>query len=483
MTSVGNVPFETTIGLEVHVQLQLRSKLFAPSPYDSGGTPNTRVSVVELGLPGVLPVLNREAVRLAIRAGIALEGEINTRFHFDRKNYFYPDLPKGYQISQFDEPFCRGGRVPLGHGESGEQRFGQLERIHMEEDAGKTTHTAGGSLVDLNRAGVGLIEIVGKPDLRTPSEAYAFLTELKQIMQYAGVSECDMEKGLLRCDANISVRPVGATELGTKVEIKNLNSFKMVQRALEYEERRQRAVLANGGIVLQETRLWNEEKGESATMRTKEAADDYRYFPEPDLPPLTIERSFIAEIENDMPELPALRRARFATHYRLPDYDTGVLMDDRRVADYFEATAIGCGNAKLASNWVMTEVLRVMNERDIAITVFPIGPDRLAQLIGAQSDGRISRNAAKRVFEHLANHDVEVDAAIAELGLEQISNRKELAAIVQEVLAANPDPVADYRAGREKAMHALQGMVMKKTSGKANPQLTRELLIELLSTD
>jgi aspartyl-tRNA(Asn)/glutamyl-tRNA(Gln) amidotransferase subunit B len=257
----------------------------------------------------------------------------------------------------------------------------------------------------------------------------------------------------------------------------------MVQRALEYEERRQGAVLANGGIVLQETRLWNEEKGESATMRTKEAADDYRYFPDPDLPPLTIERSFIAEIENDMPELPALRRARFATHYRLPDYDTGVLMDDRRVADYFEATAIGCGNAKLASNWVMTEVLRVMNERDIAITVFPIGPDRLAQLIDAQSDGRISRNAAKRVFEHLANHDVEVDAAIAELGLEQISNRKELAALVQEVLAANPDPVADYRAGREKAMHALQGMVMKKTSGKANPQLTRELLIELLSTD
>ncbi|MEE2885867.1 MAG: Asp-tRNA(Asn)/Glu-tRNA(Gln) amidotransferase subunit GatB [Planctomycetota bacterium] len=469
--------FEITIGLEVHVQLEVRSKLFAPSPYASGGEPNTRVSVVELGLPGVLPVVNERALELAVRAGIALEGQINQRIHFDRKNYFYPDLPKGYQISQYDEPFCTGGRVPLGDG-----RYGQLERIHLEEDAGKTTHTSGGSLVDLNRAGAALIEIVGQPDLHTPADAYAFLTQLKQILQYAGISECDMEKGLLRCDANISVQRTGEAELGTKVEIKNLNSFKMVQRALEYEARRQTATLANGGAIQQETRLWNEEKGESATMRSKESADDYRYFPDPDLPPISIQPAWVEELRAAMPELPAARRERFLHDYSLPEYDTDVLLQDRNVADYFETCAEACQDPKLASNWVMTEVLRALKERDQEITQFQIPATRLAEMIGAQINGRISRNAAKQVFEHLLEHDQDVTSTIEVLGLAQISDPVELERIVQGIIDANPQPVADFQAGKQKALHALQGLTMKATKGQANPPMVQEILRRLLDS-
>jgi aspartyl-tRNA(Asn)/glutamyl-tRNA(Gln) amidotransferase subunit B len=468
--------FEVTIGLEVHVQLELRSKLFAPSPYATGGEPNTRVSVVELGLPGVLPVLNESALELAVRAGIALEGQINERIHFDRKNYFYPDLPKGYQISQYDEPFCVGGRVPLGDG-----RYGQLERIHLEEDAGKTTHTGGGSLVDLNRAGAALIEIVGRPDLHTPADAHAFLTQLKQILQYAGISECDMDKGLLRCDANISLRHEGEPELGTKVEIKNLNSFKMVQRALEYESRRQTATLANGGTIQQETRLWNEEKGESSTMRTKESADDYRYFPDPDLPPIHIDPDWVDTIRDTMPELPAARRLRFLSDYKLPKYDTEVLLQDRHIANYFEICAQQSQHPKLASNWVMTEVLRIRNELGTDITEFPIAASRLAEIIRAQQSGSISRPAAKQIFEHLLKHDQEVDAAIETLGLAQISDPSKLEGIVQAIIDANPQPVADFRAGKNKALHALQGLTMKATKGKANPPMVQEILQRLLA--
>ena len=467
--------FEVTIGLEVHVQLEVKTKLFAPSRYGSGGEPNSRVSVVELGLPGVLPVLNARALELAVRAGIALEGQINPRTRFDRKNYFYPDLPKGYQISQFDQPFCTGGRVPLGDG-----RYGQLERIHLEEDAGKTTHTGGGSLIDLNRAGAALIEIVGRPDLHSPQDAYALLTNLKQILQYSGVSECDMEKGLLRCDANISVRRCGQAELGTKVEIKNLNSFKMVQRALEYEARRQIATLANGGVIQQETRLWNEEKGESAAMRTKESADDYRYFPDPDLPPVHIPSDWVDELRAEMPELPAARRQRFITEYSLPEYDADVLLQDRHVATYFEGCAQACGDAKLASNWVMTEVLRTLKETRIDISQFPISAARLGALIRSQLAGEISRNAARQVFEHLLSHDMDAEAAVASLGLAQISDRGELTDIIQAVLDANPQPVADFKAGKQKALHALQGLTMKATGGRANPTLVQEILRRVL---
>ncbi|MEE9126491.1 MAG: Asp-tRNA(Asn)/Glu-tRNA(Gln) amidotransferase subunit GatB [Planctomycetota bacterium] len=466
--------YETVIGLEVHVQLGLKTKLFSPTEYAFGGQPNTRVSVIDLGLPGVLPRLNDAALRVAIRAALALGGEINLHSRFDRKNYFYPDLPKGYQISQFEQPYCSGGQVPLGDG-----RYGQLERIHLEEDAGKNIHAEGGSLVDLNRAGVALIEIVGRPDLHSPTDAHAFLDNLKQIMQYADVSECNMEKGSLRCDANISLRPVGSTDLGTKVEIKNLNSFKMVQRALQYEERRQAAVLGSGGTIQQETRLCDE-KGETQTMRTKESAHDYRYFPEPDLPPVQIPPELVDDVRGSMPELPAARQARFQRDYALPAYDIDVLLAHRAVADYFEAVAGAVGDAKAASNWMMTEVMRVMNETQAKIQDFPIGATRLAGLIQAQQQGTVNRNAAKKVFQHMLEHQEDARAAIRKLGLEQISDAKELSAIVQQVLDQNPQPVKDYLGGKQKALHALKGLVMRETRGRSNPRTVEELLLRLI---
>ncbi|MHC4814568.1 MAG: Asp-tRNA(Asn)/Glu-tRNA(Gln) amidotransferase subunit GatB [Planctomycetota bacterium] len=467
--------YETVIGLEVHVQLGLRTKLFSATEYAFGGKPNTRVSVIDLGLPGVLPRLNKAALRVAIRAALALEGEIQRNTRFDRKNYFYPDLPKGYQISQYEHPYCTGGRVPLTDG-----RYSQLERIHLEEDAGKNIHAEGGSLVDLNRAGSALVEIVGKPDLGSPTDAHTFLQNLKQILQYAGVSECDMEKGSLRCDANISVRPKDSTELGTKVEIKNLNSFKMVQRALEYEARRQAAVLGNGGTIEQETRHWNDERGETATMRTKESAQDYRYFPEPDLPPVEVPQALVDAVRAEMPELPAARKQRFAQDYALPEYDVDVLLADREVADYFELVAKATGDAKAASNWMMTEVMRVMNETQVAIADFPIDAPRLAGLIAAQQQGTVNRNAARRVFQHMLEHADDAATAIRKLGLQQISDAAELSAIVQQVIDQNPQPVADYRGGKEKALHALKGLVMRETRGRSNPQTVEELLLKLI---
>ncbi len=467
--------FETVIGLEVHVQLNLRSKLFSPSPVGFGGEPNSRVSVVELGLPGVLPVVNEKAIEVAVRAAIALDAEVQHETKFDRKNYFYADLPKGFQTSQFDKPFCRGGRVPLGDG-----RYGALNRIHLEEDAGKNMHADAGSTVDLNRAGVTLCEIVGEPDLHTPEDAAAFLENLKQILQYSGVSDCDMEKGSLRCDANVSLRPQGSTELGDKVEIKNLNSFKMVQRALEYEERRQAATLSAGGKIVQETRLWNDEKGETASMRSKEDAHDYRYFPEPDLPPLFIEQSFVDEIRRTLPELPDARRARYASDFGLPEYDIGVLTADHALGEYFEAVTAQGGNAKEAANWVMTEVQRALNETHTKIADFSIAPDRLGELIAAQGLGKVSRQAAKKVFNHMLETGDDAATAIRELGLEQISDTGALEAIVQQVVDANPKPVEDYRAGKQKALHALKGLCMRETKGKANPAVVEELLLKLL---
>jgi len=467
--------YETVIGLEVHVQLGLHTKLFSPAEYAFGGEPNTRVSVIDLGLPGVLPRLNEAAVRVGIRAALALEGRVHRHTRFDRKNYFYPDLPKGYQISQYEEPYCTGGRVPIGEG-----RFSALERIHLEEDAGKNIHTEGGSLVDLNRAGSALIEIVGKPDLRSPVDAHQFLVNLKQILQYARVSDCDMEKGSLRCDANISVRPKGSTELGTKVEIKNLNSFKMVQRALEYEVRRQTAVLAHGGTVEQETRLWNDEKGETATMRTKESAQDYRYFPEPDLPPVEIPAELVEQVRAEMPELPAARQERFEKEYSLPDYDVGVLLADRDVADYFEALARAVGDAKSASNWMMTEVMQVLNETGAGMPGFPIPAERLAGLITAQQQGAVNRSAARKVFQYMLEHEDDAQAAIRALGLEQISDATELESIVQRVIDENQKAVEDYRGGKAKALHALKGLVMRETRGRSNPRTVEDLLLALI---
>lgn len=463
--------YEPVIGLEVHCQLAVKSKLFSSASNDFGGEPNTRVSAVDIGMPGVLPVLNEQAVRLAVRAALALEGEVQNHTKFDRKNYFYPDLPKGYQISQYDRPFCVGGRIPIDG-----SRFGQLERIHLEEDAGKSMHTDEGSLVDLNRVGSALIEIVGRPDLHSPQDAHDCLENLKQILQYAGVSDCDMENGTLRCDANISLRPYGQTELGTKVEIKNLNSFKMVHRALDYEIRRQAAALAAGGHIQQETRLWNEERGETATMRSKESAPDYRYFPDPDLPAFTISPETIAEIQAELPESPAARRRRLAASHALPDHDLDVLLADRLVADYFEQVAEASGDAKAASNWTMTEVLHALHDRDVSADACPVSPAQLAGLIEALAADRINHPAAKRVFAQMLDHGGTADEAIEELGVQQITDRSQLEPIVHRLVDAHPKAVADFRAGKEKALHALKGLVMRETKGKASPALVDELL-------
>ncbi len=463
--------FEPTIGLEVHVQLDVRTKLFSTAPAAAGGEPNTRVSPVDLGLPGALPVLNAQAVRVALRAALALDGQVQGHTLFARKNYFYPDLPKGYQISQYDAPFCLGGSVPLGGG-----RACRLQRIHLEEDAGKSMHGGQSSLVDLNRAGVALIEIVGAPELHSPADAHAFLVHLKQILMFAGVSDCDMEKGSLRCDANVSLRPKGSDQLGTKVEIKNLNSFKAVERALAYEVRRQTAILAAGGALAQETRLWNEERGETAPMRSKESAPDYRYFPEPDLPPLEIGAALLDEVRAALPELPAARRARWRRDYALPEHDLDVLLAEPQIAEYFEAVARASGEPKAASNWVMGEVLRAVRERGVRIADLPAAPERLAELLLALRQGRVHHQAARKVFAHMLEHGASAAAAIAALGLAQAGDRDALEPIVRGIVAANAKAVADYRAGKDKAFHALKGLVMRAAGGKADPKVVDELL-------
>jgi len=463
--------FVTVIGLEVHVQLRTATKLFSPAPVAALGEPNTRVHAIDLGLPGVLPLPNAQAVLLAVRAALALGGEVQRSSRFARKNYFYPDLPKGYQISQYEQPFCRGGTVPLGDG-----RSCRLERIHLEEDAGKLIHTTAGSLVDLNRAGVPLVEIVGMPDLRRPEDAHAFLVNLKSILQFTGVSDCDMELGSLRCDANVSLMRAEATQFGTKVEIKNLNSFKMVQRALEYEQRRQSAVLAAGGTIAAESRLWNDEQGETRPMRSKEQAPDYRYFPDPDLPPLLLDDAFIAAQRAALGELPAARRARYRVSFGLPDYDIDLLTADRALGDYFEAVVAAAGEPKTASNWVMTDVLQALRERQLEIAAFPVPPQRLGELLAILDHGAITVASARTAFARMLERGEDAAAAIAALGLEKIVDPQVLAPLVAAAIAANPAAVADVKAGKQRALDALKGHVMRATVGKADPATVDALL-------
>jgi aspartyl-tRNA(Asn)/glutamyl-tRNA(Gln) amidotransferase subunit B len=459
-----------TIGLEVHVQLRTQTKLFSPAPNASLDAPNTRVHVVDLGLPGVLPVLNERAVALAVRAALAFGGEVQRHSRFARKHYFYPDLPKGYQISQYEQPFCQGGAVPLGDG-----RSCRLTRIHLEEDAGKLTHTDAGTMIDLNRAGVPLIEIVGEPELRTATDAHAFLQNLREIVRFAGVSDGDMELGSLRCDANISLAEPGA-RLGTKVEIKNLNSLKMVQRALEYEERRQTAVLASGGRIVQETRLWNDEHGETRPMRSKEVADDYRYFADPDLPPLVIEPELVARERAAMGELPHARRARYRTELGLPEYDVAVLTQDRAIGDYFEALALACGAPKAASNWVMTDVLQALHERGLEITTFPVTPIALGELLRALDRGELTTISAKQAFVRMLERGESAQTAIETLGLRKITEEGLLAPLVAAALAALPQAVAAVQRGELRALDALKGHVMRATRGRADPNCVDRLL-------
>jgi aspartyl-tRNA(Asn)/glutamyl-tRNA(Gln) amidotransferase subunit B len=465
------IDYTTVIGLEVHVQLATASKLFSPAPVASLGDPNTRVQLVDLGLPGVLPRPNAAAMALAVRAALALDGAVQEVSRFARKNYFYPDLPKGYQISQFEEPFCLGGAVPLGEG-----RSCRLHRIHLEEDAGKLTHTDIGTLVDLNRAGVALVEIVSEPDLRDPADAHAFLVHLREILRFAGVSDCDMELGSMRCDANVSLMPAGSQQYGTKVEIKNLNSMKMVQRALEYEQRRQTAVLAAGGKIAAETRGWNDTKGETRSQRSKENAPDYRYFPDPDLPPLVLSAEFVAEVRAQLPELPDQRRARYRSAFGLPDYDIGVLTQDRALGDWFEAVVAAGIEAKTASNWVMTGVLQTMRERTTPLESLRVTPLRLASLLRLVDAGTLTHGAAQRVFTWMLEHDGEPTQGVQELGLARLTDPAQLQPLVLLAIAALPAAVADVRAGIERPFDALKGHVMRATRGRADPGVVDALL-------
>ncbi len=468
--------FTTVIGLEVHVQLATRSKLFSPAPSSTLGEPNSRVHPVDIGLPGVLPRPNATAIALAVRASLALGGEVQRTSRFARKNYFYPDLPKGYQISQFDEPLCRGGSVPIDSG-----RSCRLHRIHVEEDAGKLVHGDIGTMVDLNRAGMPLVEIVGEPDLRTPSEAHTFLTNLREILRGCGVSECDMELGSMRCDANISLMPTGATEFGTKVELKNLNSPKMVQRALEYEERRQAAILSAGGRIAAETRGWNDEAGESRPQRSKEQAPDYRYFPDPDLPPLVIDDATIARERAAIGELPDARRGRFREQYDLPEYDVALLTQERDVGDWFEALVAERIAPKTASNWVMSDVLPARNARGWSMAAFPIAPRGLAELLRMLEAGTLTQVAARKVFVHMVETGSSAADATRALGLARIADADSVQPLVDAAIAALPEAAAAVRAGKDRAIDALKGHVMRATKGRADPGLVDTLLRQSLS--
>jgi len=467
--------YETVIGLEVHVQLKTATKIFCSCPSESGGEPNTRVCPVCLGLPGTLPVLNRRSVELALRAGQALDCSVSGFSKFDRKNYFYPDLPKAYQISQYDRPLNGGGRLEI-LTEEGTRRIG-ITRAHLEEDAGKLVHfPAGWSGVDYNRTGVPLLEIVSEPDLRSPREAHHYLTGLRAVLRYIEVSDCDMEKGSFRCDANISLRPEGTSEMGVKVEIKNLNSFKAVERALEYEENRQRGLLEKGEAVIRETRLFDADLQRTVSMRSKEEAHDYRYFPDPDLVPVVLEEGRIGEIRKDLPELPLARRDRFQKHYGLPAYDAGVLTAERSLADYFETAAESSTDYKSLSNWVMGELLARLNEAGLPIESSPVPAGRLARLLALIEGGKISGTIAKRVFAEMFAGGGEPEEIVEREGLAQISDRGELEAVLERVIAENPGPVADFRGGKKAALGFLVGQVMKATRGQANPKLVNHLL-------
>ncbi|OUB88097.1 Asp-tRNA(Asn)/Glu-tRNA(Gln) amidotransferase subunit GatB [Bacillus wiedmannii] len=467
---------ETIIGLEVHVELKTNSKIFSASPTEFGAEPNTQTSVIDLGYPGVLPTLNKEAVNFAMKAAMALNCEIATETKFDRKNYFYPDNPKAYQISQFDKPIGENGWIEI-EVDGKKKRIG-ITRLHLEEDAGKSTHTADGSLVDYNRQGMPLIEIVSEPDMRTPEEAYAYLEKLKSIIQYTGVSDCKMEEGSLRCDANISLRPVGQEKFGTKAELKNLNSFTYVQKGLEHEQVRQEKELLSGGIIQQETRRYDEATKKTILMRVKEGSDDYRYFPEPDLVELYIDDEWKEEIRASIPELPDARKARYVAEIGLPAYDAHVLTLTKEMSDFFEATVADGADAKLTSNWLMGEVLAYLNKqqkelKDVALT--PAGLSKMVQLI---EKGTISSKIAKKVFNELIEKGGEPEEIVKAKGLVQISDEGTLRKVVTEILDNNEQSIEDFKNGKDRAIGFLVGQIMKATKGQANPPLVNKILLE-----
>ena len=472
-----------TIGLEVHAQLSTETKLFCGCRVGFGAAPNSNTCPVCTGQPGALPALNESALLLAVRAGIAFGAVIAKETHFDRKHYFYCDLPKNYQTSQYDHPFCRGGGVELSSGS-----FIRLNRIHMEEDAGKTMHTKEGSLVDLNRTGVPLIESVTEADLCSPEDAYEYLTRFREVLQFAGVSSADMEKGELRCDVNISVRPEGEEGLRTKVEVKNLNSFRHVQSSLLYEIQRQiNAYEGEGaGAIQQETRLYDPDLEETRMMRIKEGESDYRYFPCPDLPVLTISEELVQEQRLLLPELPNDRRARYTLELGLSEYDAGVLTGSRSTADYFEEAATACGDPKAASNWISNELLRALGDDEIAarsLAELNLPPSGLAEIIKRSAAGELHSKAAKEVLRECLKDDVSVEAAIKKLGFDEAVDTKQLESWCRDALSANPEVAEEVRAGKDKALGACIGPVMKAAGGKADPKQIREILKALIETE
>ena len=473
--------WETVIGLEVHVQLSTESKLFSSAPTQFGAEPNTQANIYDLALPGVLPVLNRDALKHAVKFGLAINASINNTSIFDRKNYFYPDLPKGYQISQLDFPTVGKGSLTITL-EDGEEKIIGVTRAHMEEDAGKSLHEDfhGMSGIDLNRAGTPLLEIVSEPDLRSAREAVTYLKKLHSIIRYLDISDAIMAQGSMRCDANVSIRPMGETELGTRTEIKNINSFRFVEKAINYEVQRQQDIIQNGGRIVQETRLYDAHRDETRTMRSKEVANDYRYFPEPDLLPIVIDQAFVNSIRATLPELPDAKKTRFAKEFGLNDYDASVLTNNRDMADYFECVAKSSGDAKLAANWVAGELQALLKKNNWEIKESPIQADRLATLIARIKDNTISGKIAKTVFEAMIKDSSNVDDIIEAKGLKQITDIGEIAKLVNEIIANNPEQVEQFREGKEQVLSYLVGQAMKLSRGKANPAQVNQILREKL---
>ena len=467
--------YEAVIGLETHIQVRTRSKMFCSCANRFGDEPNTNVCPVCMGYPGVLPSPNREAIRATVRAGLLTGCEIARFSKFDRKSYFYPDMPKNYQISQYDLPFCSRGAIRLsGTGFSGaplpEKAIG-ITRIHLEEDVAKLTHFGGASGVDYNRAGVPLMEVVSEPDMRSADEAYAYLTCLKEIMQYGDISDCDMEKGQMRCDVNISLRPAGATEFGTKIELKNLNSFRAVHRAIDYEIWRQADLLDRGVVLQQETRGWNDDSGESYLMRTKESAHDYRYFPDPDLMPVVFSDADIEAFRRELPEMPAAKRARYERDFGLTAYDAGVLTADRELAQWFECAAEKAKQPKLVANWVISELLAALSAEKNTLDQCRVKPGALAELTDLIASGAISGKIGKEVFAVMLAEGRSPKSIVEERGLSQVSDAGAIVQLVSEAIEANPRQVGEYRAGNAKILQYLVGQVMKLSRGRANPQL------------
>jgi len=473
--------YEVVIGMEVHAELSTKSKIYCSCTTEFGGDPNTHCCPICTGMPGVLPVLNKSVVEYAVRAGLATNCKISSFSKQDRKNYFYPDLPKAYQISQLYNPLCTDGYVEIEV--EGKKKRINIREIHIEEDAGKLVHDEWGTetLVDYNRCGVPLIEIVSQPDMRSAEEARLYLENLKAILEYAGVSDCKMQEGSLRADINLSVRPKGQKEFGTRTEMKNINSFKAIVRAIEYESRRQIEELESGGKVEQETRRWDDNKGISYAMRNKEEAHDYRYFPDPDLVPIVVDEKWVEEIRASLPEMPESRKERYITQYGLPEYDAGILTSSIKLANFFESALEKTSNAKAVSNWIMGDLMRILKDKEMEADEIPFPAEYLAELVNLIDEGTISGTIAKKVFAKMFDTGKAPGTIVKEEGLEVVSDEGAIVEAVKKVIVANPQSVADYKGGKEKAIGFLVGQVMRETKGKANPQIVNKVLREELN--